>query len=112
LEAVDYIHAHGTATRLNDAREAQLIQTWFPHAAVSSSKGAIGHTLGASGAIGAALCLKSLQTQTLSPTVGLSNPEYPGIHWVVKARQQRTETVLCLSFGFGGQNAAIVLGLV
>ncbi len=111
-ESVDYIQAHGTATRLNDAREAQLIQTWFPQAAVSSSKGAIGHTLGASGAIGAALCLKSLQTQTLSPTVGLRNPEYPCIHWVVKARQQKTETVLCLSFGFGGQNAAIVLGFV
>ncbi len=110
LDSVDYIQAHGTATRLNDAREAQLIQTWFPQAAVSSSKGAIGHTLGASGAIGAAICLKSLQTQTLSPTVGLSNPEYGAIDWVLQARQQEIETVLCLSFGFGGQNAAIVLG--
>lgn len=110
LSEIDYIHAHGTATRLNDAREAELIQAWFPNAAVSSSKGAIGHTLGGSGAIGAALCLKSLQTQTLSPTVGLRNPEYAAIDWVVKARQQRTETVLCLSFGFGGQNAAIALG--
>ncbi len=107
---VDYIHAHGTGTRLNDAREAQLIQTWFPNAAVSSSKGAIGHTLGASGAIGAAICLKSLQTQTLSPTIGLRNPECAEIDWVMKARKQRTETALCLSFGFGGQNAAIVIG--
>lgn len=111
-EEIDYIHAHGTATRLNDAREAQLIQTWFPKAAVSSSKGAIGHTLGASGAIGAALCLKAIQTQTLPPNVGLAIPEYGGIDWVLKASQQRTETVLCLSFGFGGQNAAIALGQV
>jgi 3-oxoacyl-[acyl-carrier-protein] synthase II len=110
IESIDYIHAHGTGTRLNDAREAQLIETWFSQAAVSSSKGAIGHTLGASGAIGAAICLKSLQTQTLSPTVGLHNPEYAAIDWVVKARQQTTKTVLCLSFGFGGQNAAIALG--
>jgi 3-oxoacyl-[acyl-carrier-protein] synthase II len=110
FEAIDYIHAHGTGTSLNDAREAHLIETWFPQAAVSSSKGAIGHTLGASGAIGAAICLKSLQTQTLSPTVGLHNPEYAAIDWVVKARQQTTETLLCLSFGFGGQNAAIALG--
>ncbi len=112
FEEIDYIHAHGTATRLNDAREAQLIQTWFPRAAVSSSKGAIGHTLGASGAIGAALCLKSLQTQTLSPTVGLRNPEYTAIDWVMKARQQTVETSLCLSFGFGGQNAAVALGRI
>jgi 3-oxoacyl-[acyl-carrier-protein] synthase II len=112
LGAIDYIQAHGTGTRLNDARESQLIQTWFPNAAVSSSKGAIGHTLGASGAIGAAICLKSLQTQTLSPTVGLSNPEYSAIDWVVKTRQQATETVLCFGFGFGGQNAAIALGRI
>ncbi len=109
---VDYIHAHGTATQLNDAREAQLIQTFFPTAAVSSSKGAIGHTLGASGAIGIALCLKALQTQTLPPSVGLRDPDYPQIDWVRSARHQKIETALCLSFGFGGQNAAIALGRV
>ena len=109
---VDYIHAHGTATRLNDAREAQLIQTIFPTAAVSSSKGAIGHTLGASGAIGIALCLKALQTQTLPPSVGLREPDYPQIDWIRSARHQKIETAVCLSFGFGGQNAAIAVGRV
>jgi 3-oxoacyl-[acyl-carrier-protein] synthase II len=109
-DEIDYIHAHGTATRLNDAREAQLIQTWFPSAAVSSSKGAIGHTLGASGAIGTALCLKAIQTQILPPTVGLKTVEYEGIDWVRSARAGSIQTVLCVSFGFGGQNAAIALG--
>ena len=109
---IDYVHAHGTATQLNDAREAQLIQTFFPTVAVSSSKGAIGHTLGASGAIGVALCLKALQTQTLPPSVGLRQPDYPQIDWVRSARHQKIETALCLSFGFGGQNAAIALGRV
>jgi 3-oxoacyl-[acyl-carrier-protein] synthase II len=97
---------------LNDAREAELIQKFFPTAAVSSSKGAIGHTLGASGAIGVALCLKALQTQTLPPCVGLRQPDYPQIDWVRSARHQKIETALCLSFGFGGQNAAIALGRV
>ena len=109
---VDYVHAHGTATQLNDAREAQLIQKFFPTAAVSSSKGAIGHTLGASGAIGVALCLKAFRTQILPPSVGLRQPDYPQIDWVRSARYQKSETALCLSFGFGGQNAAIALGKV
>lgn len=109
---IDYVHAHGTATQLNDAREAQLIKTFFPMAAASSSKGAVGHTLGASGAIGVALCLKALQTQTLPPSVGLHQPDDPQIDWVRSARHQDIETALCLSFGFGGQNAAIALGRV
>ncbi|MFW6316161.1 MAG: beta-ketoacyl-ACP synthase, partial [Cyanobacteriota bacterium] len=65
---INYIHAHGTSTQLNDQREAVLIQSLFPsQVAVSSTKGATGHTLGASSAIGVALTLKSLQTQILPP---------------------------------------------
>ena len=109
---IDYVQAHGTATQLNDAREAQLIQSFLSMAAVSSSKGAIGHTLGGSGAIGVALCLKALQTQILPPSVGLHQPDYPQIDWVRSARHQKIKTALCLSFGFGGQNAAIALGRV
>jgi 3-oxoacyl-[acyl-carrier-protein] synthase II len=107
---IQYIHAHGTATRLNDAREAQLLGQKFPDAAMSSTKGTTGHTLGASGAIGAIFCLKALQAQCLPPCVGLTHPEYDAIDWVRQARIGRVDYALCLSFGFGGQNSAIAFG--
>jgi 3-oxoacyl-[acyl-carrier-protein] synthase II len=109
-EQIDYVHAHGTGTRLNDAREAFLFKTNFSKAAISSTKGATGHTLGASGAIGAVFCLKTLQEQVLPPCVGLQNPENPAIDWVRHARPSAVQHLLCLSFGFGGQNGAIAFG--
>ncbi len=107
---IQYIHAHGTGTRLNDAREAHLFKTHFPAASISSTKGATGHTLGASGAIGAVFCLQALQEQILPPCVGLMNPEEEAIDWVQNARKCPVQYALCLSFGFGGQNSAIVFG--
>lgn len=107
---IDYIHAHGTATRLNDQHEAQLIQYLFPQGIpVSSTKGATGHTLGASGALGAAFSLMALQEQIMPPCVGLQTPEFD-LDLVTAPRQAEIKNVLCLSFGFGGQNAAIALG--
>ena len=107
---INYIHAHGTATRLNDKHEAQLIQYLFPQGIpVSSTKGATGHTLGASGALGAAFCLMALQEQIMPPCVGLQTPEFD-LDLVTAPRQAEIKNVLCLSFGFGGQNAAIALG--
>ena len=106
---VDYIHAHGTATRLNDQHEAQLIQYLFPQGIpVSSTKGATGHTLGASGALGAAFCLMALQEQIMPPCVGLQTPEFD-LDLVTAPRQAKIKHVLCLSFGFGGQNAVLAL---
>ncbi|MEB3279523.1 MAG: beta-ketoacyl-ACP synthase [Lyngbya sp.] len=107
---IDYIHAHGTATQLNDQHEANLIQKIFDnHVAVSSTKGATGHTLGASGALGMAFCLMALQEQILPPCVGLKEPEFE-INLVREATNANIQNALCLSFGFGGQNAAIALG--
>jgi 3-oxoacyl-[acyl-carrier-protein] synthase II len=106
---IDYIHAHGTGTQLNDRRESLLIQEIFPQGvAISSTKGATGHTLGASGAVGVALCLKSIATQVLPPCVGLINSEFD-LDLVMTPRNIRVDRLLCLSFGFGGQNAAIAL---
>ncbi|MCY7323516.1 MAG: beta-ketoacyl-ACP synthase [Phormidesmis sp. CAN_BIN36] len=106
---IDYIHAHGTSTPLNDRNEAYLIQQLFPLGVpVSSTKGATGHTIGASGALGAAFCLMALQHQTLPPCVGLKSPEFD-LDFVRTARSTAAENALCLSFGFGGQNAAIAL---
>ena len=104
---IDYIHAHGTATQLNDRMEATVIQQVFAHGVpVSSTKGATGHTIGASGALGAAFCLLALQDQCLPPCVGLTRPEFD-LKFVKAAHPVTVQNVLCLSFGFGGQNAAI-----
>ncbi|RUR76244.1 3-oxoacyl-ACP synthase [Chlorogloeopsis fritschii PCC 6912] len=108
---IDYIHAHGTATQMNDRIESLVIQRLFPQGvAVSSTKGATGHTLGASGALGVAFSLMALQQQILPPTVGLREPEFD-LDLVREAREAEIRQVLCLSFGFGGQNGAIALGL-
>jgi 3-oxoacyl-[acyl-carrier-protein] synthase II len=106
---IDYIHAHGTSTLLNDRYESQLIQQVFPDGvAVSSTKGATGHTLGTSGAMGIALCLQAISTQTLPPCVGLTDPEFD-LDLVRTFRSTSINNLLCFSFGFGGQNAAIAL---
>ena len=107
-KAIDYIHAHGTSTVLNDRHEAQLIQQIFPQVAVSSSKGAIGHTLGASGAINTALTLMAMKHNYLTPCVGLKDLEFD-LDVVTQARQAKISHAICLSFGFGGQNAVVVL---
>jgi 3-oxoacyl-[acyl-carrier-protein] synthase II len=107
---IDYIHAHGTSTKLNDAREAALIQYLFPNnVAVSSTKGATGHTLGASGAMGTAFCLMALKHQQIPICVGCKESEF-ALNIVTEPRQEKIRRVLCFSFGFGGQNAVIALG--
>jgi len=112
LQAQDigYIHAHGTGTHLNDQQEARLIQTQFPPEIwVSSTKGATGHTLGASGALGVAFCLLALQEQVLPPSVGLTAPGFD-LNLVRRATPHPLHHTLCFSFGFGGQNAILALG--
>ena len=108
-EDICFIHAHGTSTILNDAYESALIRDIFPTRVwVTSTKGATGHTLGASGAIGAAMCLLSLYYQVLPPCIGLKTPAFD-LNLVRQANSVEISTALCFSFGFGGQNAAIAL---
>lgn len=109
-EDIHYVHAHGTGTVLNDSHEATLIQHNLPHLPpMSSTKGATGHTLGASGALGAVLCLLALRYQALPPNVGLlGDPIYPNL--VTHSRSAPLGTALCMSFGFGGQNVVLALG--
>lgn len=107
---IQFIHAHGTGTQLNDRREAALIQSLFSeNIAVTSSKGATGHTLGASGALSLAFTLMALKHQRLSPCVGLNNTGFT-VNLIRKSKISEINHALCLSFGFGGQNAAIALG--
>lgn len=108
--SVGYIHAHGTGTQLNDQAEADLIQKLFPAGVpVSSTKGATGHTLGASGALGIAFCLMALKHQILPPCVGLQQPAFD-LDLIASSRSSQLRTALCFSFGFGGQNAVLALG--
>ncbi|MEO0539101.1 MAG: beta-ketoacyl-ACP synthase [Cyanobacteria bacterium P01_A01_bin.123] len=108
-EAVDYIHAHGTSTRLNDQNEADLIAQCFPHRpAVSSTKGATGHTLGASGALGLAFCLLAMRDRVLPPCTGLRSPAFD-LNFVRRAQTADINTALCMSFGFGGQNVVVAV---
>ncbi|MBH8566952.1 beta-ketoacyl-ACP synthase [Nostoc sp. CENA67] len=107
---IDYIHAHGTATQLNDSIESMVIQQLFTYkVAVSSTKGATGHTLGASGALGIAFSLQALQQKFIPPCVGLQKPEFD-LDLVMTTRQRQIQRALCFSFGFGGQNAVVALG--
>lgn len=109
-QEIDYIHAHGTATQLNDQAEAQLLQTLFPQGVpVSSTKGATGHTLGASGALGAAFTLLALHQGVLPPCGGLTHPAFD-LDLIRAARPDSIKTALCFSFGFGGQNTVLALG--
>ncbi|VXD18021.1 3-oxoacyl-(Acyl carrier protein) synthase II [Planktothrix serta PCC 8927] len=108
-DKIDYIHTHGTATILNDQHEVNLIQQLFPEGvSVSSTKGATGHTLGASGALGVAFCLMALNYQLLPPCVGLKTSEFD-LDFVTSVRSDLIKNTLCFSFGFGGQNAIIAI---
>ena len=107
---VCFIHTHGTGTKLGDNREDYIIKELFPFGVpVSSTKGATGHTLGASGAMGAVFSLLALQHQVLPPCVGLHKPEFK-LNLVNKVVKCNIRTVLSWCFGFGGQNAVMALG--
>lgn len=108
-EAVDAVHTHGTSTAQNDRMEAHLIEQMLrPTVPVMATKGAMGHTLGASGAAIVALSLMSLKHQMVLPCVGLKNPEFE-LNFIRQTDRQRLDNVLCFSFGFGGQNAVLSL---
>jgi 3-oxoacyl-[acyl-carrier-protein] synthase II len=107
---INYIHAHGTSTQLNDANEAELIgQIFGPRVWVSSSKGATGHTLGGSGGIAAAVSVMALRSQLVPPNVGLHHPAFD-LNLVRQVQPAALQQVLALSFGFGGQNCAVAFG--
>ena len=113
--AIGYINAHGTSTPENDKMEYLSISHVFgDHLAdtpVSSNKSMIGHTLTAAGAIEAVFSLKTMETGTLPPTINYDNPD-PAIQLDVvpnAKRAQQVTSVLSNSFGFGGQNACLVM---
>ncbi|MGH2445331.1 MAG: beta-ketoacyl-[acyl-carrier-protein] synthase family protein [Candidatus Limnocylindria bacterium] len=114
-ERIGYINAHGSSTPLNEAAEAHAIRGAFGEATdripVSGTKGLYGHALGASGAVEAAITALALRHGILPGTCNLATPDPTiDLNLLASATEIRAEAALTSSFGFGGMNAALVLG--
>jgi len=114
-EQISYINAHGTSTPYNDKNETEAIKTVFGEKAydipISSTKSMTGHMLGASGAAEAIVCVKAMQESFLPPTIGLQeqDPECDLDYVPLQGRNRNLQYTISNSFGFGGQNASILL---
>ncbi len=115
-EDVDYINAHGTSTPVGDGIEFGAVKRLFANAldtvSMSSTKSAIGHLLGAAGAVEAIYTLKALQTGVLPPTLNLHNisEDCQGMDLVpLEAKDKKVNVAVSNSFGFGGTNASLVM---
>ena len=114
-DEIDYINAHGTSTPKNDLSETLAIKAVFGERAyqvpISSTKSMIGHTLGGAGALEAVASIETILNDEIHPTINYEHPDPDcDLDYVPNvARQQRVDTVLSNSFGFGGQNACLVL---
>ncbi len=112
---VDYINAHGTSTRLNDLMETKAVKTVFGDGArklpLSSIKSMVGHLIGAAGAVEAAALALTLHSGVVPPTINQTTPDPEcNLDYVPNtAREMPVRTAVSTSFGFGGQNAALVM---
>jgi len=116
---IDYINAHGTSTPLGDAIELGAVKRLFGPAmdevAMSSTKSAIGHLLGAAGAVEAIFCVLAIRDGVVPPTLNLQDPDpvTEGVDLVPhRAKERPVRRALSNSFGFGGTNASLVLAAV
>ena len=114
-EEVDYINAHGTSTPYNDKNETAAIKTVFGNHArklkISSTKSMTGHLLGASGGIEAIAALKTIEKQTIPPTINYTTPDPDcDLDYVPNtAEETQVNSVLSNTFGFGGHNAVVFM---
>jgi 3-oxoacyl-[acyl-carrier-protein] synthase II len=115
-DQIDYINAHGSSTPSGDITETLAVKTVFSKRAyqipVSATKSMLGHALGAAGGIELVACLKTIETNTIHPTINYHTPDPDCDLDCVpnQARQQQVDVVLSNSFGLGGQNSCLVLG--
>ena len=111
---IDYINAHGTSTPMGDEIELNAVERLFGDAAervsMSSTKSAIGHLLGAAGAVESIFSVMAINTNTAPPTINLDNPSVETKLDLVphQARQREINAALSNSFGFGGTNASLI----
>ena len=113
--AIDHVNAHATSTPEGDKAELQAIRTIFgahaPKVAVTANKSMLGHTLGAAGAIEAVATIMAIRTGIVPPTINLvtPDPEAAGLDLTPqRAGRREIRTALSNSFGFGGQNTALI----
>jgi 3-oxoacyl-[acyl-carrier-protein] synthase II len=112
---IDYVNAHGTSTPMGDEIELRAVERLFGNAsgklAMSSTKSATGHLLGAAGAIEAIFSVLAIRDNIVPPTLNLDNPSVNTPIDLVphEAKAREINTVLTNSFGFGGTNASLVL---
>ena len=113
---VDYVNAHGTSTKLNDAAETRAIKASFGDRAstlpVSSSKSMFGHLIHAAGVTEAIVCLQTIRNGVITPTINQENsdPECD-LDYVPNVAREANVRIACNnSFGFGGQNVSVLLG--
>ena len=116
VDDVEMVNAHATSTPEGDPRELEAIKTLFGERAgqvsITANKSMIGHTLGAAGAIEAIATIMSMRTGLIPPTINLENPDEAaaGLDLTPKVvRRREIEIAVSNSFGFGGQNSALVL---
>jgi 3-oxoacyl-[acyl-carrier-protein] synthase II len=113
-DQVDYLNAHGTSTPYNDSTETQAIKTCFGEyayrLAISSTKSMTGHTLGAAGAVEAAISIMTILTGVIPPTINLHHPDPDcDLDYVPnEARQATVNVAMSNSMGFGGHNTCLV----
>lgn len=111
---VDYINAHGTSTPLNDLSETIAIKRVFGRhsykVAVSSTKSMIGHALGGAGGMEGVVCVKSILSNRIHPTINLEHPDPEcDLDYVPnKLRNQQVRVAMSNGFGFGGQNVSVI----
>ena len=114
-EDIDYINAHGTSTHLNDLTESKAIKRALGEASkkvmVSSTKGNVGHLLGAAGAVEAAICVKALEDELIPPTINYKEKDEECDLDIVpnEPRKAKIKIAMSNSLGFGGHNASIIL---
>ncbi len=115
---IDYLNTHGTSTPLGDEIELKAIERLFGNAAanlsVSSTKSAIGHLLGAAGAVEAIFCALAIRNGVIPPTLNLENPSVETAIDLTPntAKKRPVKAAMSNSFGFGGTNAAVILTAV
>lgn len=112
---IDYINAHGTSTHLNDSTETLAIKTALGEASkkvmVSSTKGNIGHLLGAAGGVEAVICVKAIENGIVPPTINYKEKDEECDLDIVpnEPRKEKLNIVMSNSLGFGGHNASIII---
>jgi 3-oxoacyl-[acyl-carrier-protein] synthase II len=115
---IDYINAHGTSTPLGDEIELRAVERLFGNAAaklsLSSTKSAIGHLLGAAGAVETIFCALAIRDGIVPPTLNLDQPSIETAIDLTphKARKRPVKAAMSNSFGFGGTNAAVIVTAV